>query len=322
MSSKVKIRLVATLLSFSLGFETYFAPAGQTISICGTHYIKTSTGWRTYRLHAPSTLKKTGALHKDKNKKRPLLIMLHGALVPSAAEEWHCRLNKEADSKDFFVVYPQGRFATWNAGQCCGIAQMQKADDVGFISCLIEKLKTEYPIDEERVALVGISNGAMMAHRIARAMPDKISSLSVVAGCMYPTDEAEDKEKLGLPILAMNSLKDRVIPYDGGRGGLFWYRITSPPVENAVNYWVERNGCNLSSEVDADEYKLFTYQKVDSDNEVLFYQLKVAGHVWPGGRGEGAFGVVSGRKPTKNVDAAEIVASFALRHKRSVSDSD
>lgn len=232
MSSKVKIRLVATLLSFSLGFETYFAPAGQTISICGTHYIKTSTGWRTYRLHA------------------------------------------------------------------------------------------EYPIDEERVALVGISNGAMMAHRIARAMPDKISSLSVVAGCMYPTDEAEDKEKLGLPILAMNSLKDRVIPYDGGRGGLFWYRITSPPVENAVNYWVERNGCNLSSEVDADEYKLFTYQKVDSDNEVLFYQLKVAGHVWPGGRGEGAFGVVSGRKPTKNVDAAEIVASFALRHKRSVSDSD
>lgn len=298
------------MVFLSLGFETWFAPAGQAISICGTHFLRTSSGWRTYRLHVPP------GVHKDKKKKRALFIMLHGALVSSTLEEWHCRLNKEADKNDFLVVYPQGRFATWNAGQCCGPAKMQKADDVGFIRTLLDKLENQYAIDEEQVALVGISNGAMMAHRLARAMPEKISSLSVVAGCMYPAAEGQEKEKVVLPILAINSLKDRVIPYEGGKGGLFWYRITSPPVEDAVQYWVERNGCTLSSEQDSDEFKLFTYKSESKDNEVLFYQLKDAGHVWPGGRGEGSFGLLSGRKPTKHLNAAEMITTFALRHRR------
>ena len=77
----------------------------------------------------------------------------------------------KASAEGFIVVYPDGTsrrapLLTWNAGHCCGYAMEQRVDDVAFISALIEDLAARFPIDRKRIYVTGMSNGAMMAHRL------------------------------------------------------------------------------------------------------------------------------------------------------------
>jgi len=56
---------------------------------------------------------------------------------------------------------------TWNAGWCCGKAEKNGVDDVGFISALIDKMLDDYNISPDKVYVTGMSNGAFMSYRLA-----------------------------------------------------------------------------------------------------------------------------------------------------------
>jgi poly(3-hydroxybutyrate) depolymerase len=47
---------------------------------------------------------------------------------------------------------------------------------------LIDKLEHDHPVDPKRVYITGISNGAMMAYRLARELSDKIAAIAPVEG--------------------------------------------------------------------------------------------------------------------------------------------
>ena len=84
---------------------------------------------RTYLVHSPKGY--------DGKKILPLVLVLHGAVQGATNVERMSGMSAKADKEKFLVAYPNGTSRsglapTWNAGACCGYAQTNKVDDVGF----------------------------------------------------------------------------------------------------------------------------------------------------------------------------------------------
>ena len=67
------------------------------------------------------------------------------------------------------MVYPDGLNRAWNAGGgCCGTPGSSGVDDVGFVeSAGRGAVRRDVAVDARRIYVTGISNGGMMAYRLA-----------------------------------------------------------------------------------------------------------------------------------------------------------
>src|SRR5581483_1221143 len=119
----------------------------------------------------------------------PVVLAFHGGGSNAMQMADFCGLNAKADGAGFIVAYPEGsgrlaRDHTWNGGNCCGYAMEQKVDDVGFVRVLLDDLAWRARIDTKRVYATGMSNGAVMAYRLASELADRIAAIAPVAGPM------------------------------------------------------------------------------------------------------------------------------------------
>lgn len=113
----------------------------------------------------------------------PLVIALHSLYHDgNQAKEWG--LEDLARSAGFALVSPDGIGRSWNAGSCCGSAAENVVDDVGWLHSLMQHLVAKYPIDPDRIYLVGLSNGGMLAYRYACEHSAEIAGIAVVAGSL------------------------------------------------------------------------------------------------------------------------------------------
>ena len=126
----------------------------------------------------------------------PVVVNFHGGGGHGANQKEYSLLDAVAESENFITVYPNGtgrlsgRLLTWNAGTCCAYSVINKIDDVGFVRALIDKLAEKFPIDRRRIYATGMSNGGMMAHRLAAEASDVIAAVAPVAGGMVlPVDQ-------------------------------------------------------------------------------------------------------------------------------------
>jgi polyhydroxybutyrate depolymerase len=229
----------------------------------------------------------------------PVVINLHGGGGHAKAQQRYSRMDVVADREGFLVVYPNGtgafgsRLLTWNAGSCCGWAQKNEVDDVGFARVLIEDLARRIPIDPARIYATGLSNGAMMSYRLAVEAPDLIAAIAPVAGAMVCLPF-----KAGRPIsiLHIHSVDDPRALYAGGLGPPFPFtnlRVLHAPVEGTIAHWVEFDGCAPSPKIQPELHgtgrsakhtaTLITYAPCNNGTEVALWKLTGSGHVWPGG---------------------------------------
>ena len=78
-----------------------------------------------------------------------------------------------------------------------------------FLSDVVNDLKRR---GAGRIAVVGFSNGAMMAYRLACARPDLVDTVGVLSGTLeIPRCDGKIKA------LALHGLKDKVVPFSGER---------------------------------------------------------------------------------------------------------
>ena len=127
----------------------------------------------------------------DPARPAPLVLAFHGGGGDAAfmADDSRYGLQREADRSGFIVAFPNGasklpggRFATWNAGACCGYARDQNSDDVGFARAVVSALEAKYAVDPRRVFATGMSNGGMLAHRLTCDAADVFRAVASVAG--------------------------------------------------------------------------------------------------------------------------------------------
>ena len=234
---------------------------------------------RTYRIHVPE--------YFSAEKKLPLVILLHGYTGQGVNMEQLTLggFNALSDSERFIAVYPDGILRRWNDGRNTDWT----SDDTGFISRLIDSLKSSHNIDDKRVFCCGMSNGAKMTIRLAFELPDKIAAFAPVAGAnlampfyTYPADHKP------VPLLIINGTADPSSPYTGGPI-TFGNEVIS--TTGTIKYWVEHNGCNLEPAVEwfddlypSDGTRAWkeTYSS-PAGADVVLCGILDGGHTWPAG---------------------------------------
>ncbi len=216
-----------------------------------------------------------------------LVIGLHGAGGSAALFERQYHFSEKADKAGFIAVYPNGikkesslAVRTWNAGGCCDFAMRQGVDDVKFISRLIDTLVQRYRINPRKVFVTGMSNGGMLAYRLAAELPFKISAIAPVACTMVYQD---DRPQLrAVPIMHFHSVRDKIVPYKGTDSFLGY---VFPAVDSTMSRWAKRNGCAMRPRESLFKSGYRRKEWLGSSGEplVTLYVTEDGGHSWPGG---------------------------------------
>jgi len=251
---------------------------------------------------------------------RPLIIALHASGSSGSLMARATGLTEIAEAAGYMVVYPNGTglaidARTWNSGGCCGYAQMHKVDDVAFLRALIGKLVKDGLADPQRVYLVGVSNGGMMAYRMAAEAPELLRAVAVVSAVL---DVPPETVKAPVPVLHIHGSDDPFIPFLGGIGKQEVSQLPRLSVARTIETWVKANGAEARPTVadipdaanDGTTIRQYIYRsKTDPQSAVLF-EVKGGGHAWPGA----VVPIINGGKSSQNMDASRVVVDFFNAH--------
>jgi polyhydroxybutyrate depolymerase len=243
-----------------------------------------------------------------------LVIALHG--TGGSAEQ--CKRDygwtEKAAQAGFIVAYPDGvqsngplGIRTWNAGGCCDYAQKMNINDVGFISALIDDLVAHYRVNPRRVYVAGMSNGAMLAYRLACELPGKIAAIASVSGTLITKTPCIPPRPV--PLLHIHSSLDTLVPYLGGIGiGGYYF----PPVDSALQVWVNIDGCTHGPETITDNnmYTAIRWTGCRDGSTVIRYLTKDGGHSWPGGHKPRP----RADEPSTAINATDIIWDFFYQY--------
>jgi polyhydroxybutyrate depolymerase len=245
----------------------------------------------------------------------PVVLVFHGAGLDAQQMVQYCGLNAKADHAGFIVVYPNGsglRGLSWNAEICCDFAARAHVDDVGFVRAVLDDLEKVLNVDRRRVYATGASNGAMLCYRLASELSDRIAAIAPVAGSM---GSKVCQPSRPVSVIHFHGTKDEWIPYQGGLGTR---KVNFNSVEQAIQAWVQADGCRTPAEVtrypdrahDGTNVERKIYSGGKNGSEVVLVTIEGGGHSWPGRDWHPEmFG-----KSTKNISANDMIWDFFSRH--------
>ncbi len=227
---------------------------------------------RDYILHRPAV---SGPNHPI-----PLVVVLHGGLGSAAQAERHYGWDALADAKGFAVLYPDGVGRTWNAGGCCGGALRRGIDDVGFLEALIKETIAKDGIDPKRVFVTGMSNGGVMAYRLACTGHLPLAAIGPVAASIAepcPTSRP-------VSVMAVHGLDDQNIPFEGGVGPRGVAHVSWMSVRLAVDLFRAADSCKSPDRVQNGSVTR-EWSQCERGRSVALITVAGAGHQWPGAAG-------------------------------------
>ncbi len=286
----------------------------------GTHERSITVGERTrkYRVYLPRSV--------DLERPAPVVLAFHGGGGNPDSMIRLCGLNGSADRHGFIVVYPYGsarfgeRRLTFNAGNVGGYAMQQNIDDVGFTRALLDDLAGVKQIDQDRVFATGMSNGAMMAYRLASELADRIAAVAPVGG---PMGTADCRPVRPVPVMHFHGTADTLAPFrggfgvlpDGGKGVTDFFSV-----DHSIGKWIEANKCMPTPKIetlpdsaeDGTSVIMKTWSGGENNSEVILVEITGGGHTWPGEAPVAGFLGLS----TGDISANDMMWQFFQRHPR------
>jgi polyhydroxybutyrate depolymerase len=193
-------------------------------------------------------LRRSFVVSRGSSKPAKLIIALHGFGGNGRQFAYYTALHNSLGS-DAVVVYPDairppkdsGLKSGWNAGFCCGSDWKRQIDDVSFLIGLIDQETKAYNIPVSNVYIVGFSNGAFMAQRMAAEKPEIVRAVASVSGTIGTTKSSIQPTQ-PLPILLMHGEQDKRVTFNGGASP------TDPEFEwlsfnDTLSKWQKINQC-------------------------------------------------------------------------------
>ncbi len=214
----------------------------------------------------------------------PLVVNLHGSESSAEGQENNSHMDRTAEANNFIVVYPEGINKEWNDGRAYTKSRTGNADDVGFIKQLVKTISEGMNINKGKVYAVGMSNGGMMAQRLACDATSTFAAIGDVAGAM-PTDLKNACSPSGrMPVIIIHGTSDPIVPFSGGN--LNSGRGSVLSTMDAVHYWAGVNGASATNtgtvEINTvSDDTTITHQYFGPNVEL--FQVNNGGHTWPGG---------------------------------------
>ena len=191
-----------------------------------------------------------GPMEQERREPLPLVLSLHGYGSHFMEQDSYFGLSELMESYDFALLLANGRRDDegnrfWNATEfCCGVSE-SKPDDTGYLKALVEAA-AEY-MNVERVFVVGMSNGAFMAYRLACEGMPGLAGIVAVAGSSY-SDPARCESARPISVLHIHGTEDDVVEISGGSNpeiGEGKY----PDPRAVAGRWARRADCGLGGEV-------------------------------------------------------------------------
>lgn len=214
---------------------------------------------RNYQLHIPKRY--NGRIGV------PLVFDLHAHPTTAYIQELLSGFRDKADREGFVVVQPNGVGMGWNAGpKCCGEAEKQNVDDVGFIRAIRDELAKELCLDLDRVYVAGMSSGGYLAHTIACEETDLVAAIGPVASSIAFSSVEECAPSRPIPVAMISGTDDEL----------------AEKIET-FERWLEINGCSDSH--DTQQFGVFTcetYSDCRDGVSTIHCIGKGVGHCWPG----------------------------------------
>jgi len=118
--------------------------------------------------------------------------------------------------RGFLAICPQGVDNSWNAAACCGTAQFQNIDDVGFARAMVDYIRRSgFNLDPARLLATGFSNGGMVSYRIACQASDVFTGAGISGGQYYGDDiiRYECTPRQPRPVVHLHGTLDLVIGF-------------------------------------------------------------------------------------------------------------
>jgi polyhydroxybutyrate depolymerase len=228
--------------------------------------------------------------------KRALVVVLHGAgasaeqvlgmaFPPSPLSVWL----EIGEREQLVVAAPDAGKGGWS--DCfASAARVARKDDAGFIGALIDRLVSDHDADPDRVYLIGVSRGGLMAYRVAIEIPHKLAAFSTVLACMPPPGRLR-MPQVPLPALIFGATADPFMPY---RGGKYFYTLgfldPVSSIEDSVNIWRELGGLHDPPRVEAIARRdgrdktsatCFMWGADPKELQVGLYRIERGGHAEP-----------------------------------------
>jgi polyhydroxybutyrate depolymerase len=295
--------LLALLLVGTLAGCRTTTPTGTaTVPVGSSTQTLTVDGRaRTVHLYRPASLPD----------KAPLVVFLHGGFGSGDQAERYYGWDARADAEHFVVAYPDGVNHAWAVGGgCCGTPADTGVNDVAFLVQVVTTISRQLPVDPDRVYATGISNGGLMAYRLAcdttvfaAIGPD---SATLLGPCPTPAP---------LSVIHIHGTADRNIPYDGGRGDGYAH-IDGPAVPALIGTWRTVDGCPVPTVTTANVVTTSLANCPDG-RAVELITIAGAGHQWPGSPDRPVLQRLLGTDPpSPAVDATSVIWQFFAAHPR------
>jgi polyhydroxybutyrate depolymerase len=253
----------------------------------------------------------------------PVVVALHGALMDGRGMQRTFALDGVGAREDFITVYPDGINRRWNDGRRQPWRR-PGPDDVAFLVRLARHLVDRGHADPRRLYLAGVSNGGMMAFRVACEAPGTFTAYAAIAANM-PVGLAERcRPGKGVPMLIMNSTRDPLIPWKGGPLGFAGRHGRLISTEESVAFWKRNNGCRGERQRrplpdkdprDGSTVMAEQFKGCRSGAPVVLIAIEGGGHLPPGSEVGGGRPVVEAilGKANRDISAADIAWKFFRR---------
>ena len=229
---------------------------------------------RRFKIYEPSLLSPNVAL--------PVLFNFHGYGSNADQQLIYGDFRGLADEEAFILVVPQGSLLEgtthWNSDS--EFTSKSTADDLGFVSRMIDELETRYNIDNTKVYAAGMSNGGAMSLYLACSLSDQITAVASVTGFMSSDLISNCGAIDPTSVILIHGTADSVVSWESGVGG--------GSILGIGEFWAEHNNCSQSSQTALEDYNgdsvsgvIHQHSGCDAETLVQVYEITDMDHIWP-----------------------------------------
>ena len=229
---------------------------------------------RRFKIYEPSKLSPNVAL--------PVLFNFHSYGSNADQQLIYGDFRGLADEEAFILVVPQGSLLEgtthWNSD--LEFTSKSTADDLGFVSRMIDELETRYNIDNTKVYAAGMSNGGAMSLYLACSLSDQITAVASVTGFMSADLISNCGAIDPTSVILIHGTADSVVSWESGLGG--------GSILGIGEFWAEHNNCSQSSQTALEDYNgdsvsgvIHQHSGCDAETLVQVYEITDMDHIWP-----------------------------------------
>lgn len=211
-----------------------------------------------------------------------LVVVLHG-VGGLGADMRSAGFEPLAGAAGAVMAYPDGLGGAWNDGRpgADPVVPGVNVDDVRFLRLLIDETGARTGTDARRVAVVGFSNGAVMAGRVACDLADRVVAVGLVAGTVGQGFQQSCRPARSVAVMMVAGSSDATVPYAGGKVANWGTKRRGfvAGVEETFTFWQGQNGCTAAP-ILGGTAAVGEERGADCRTPVVRYRITGGGHEW------------------------------------------